>query len=496
MSVAAQATQPKQKPAGKFLWIAIGLAAMLGLIFMPNIAGLTAAGKVTLGVLAFAVVMWVTEAVSYPVSAVAITAFLCVFLGFAPAEGVSGPLLGTGRAIPLALSGFTNGGWVLVAAGIFMAAGILSTGLERRIALNILNVVGAKTNAILAGMIFAMSLLGFLIPSVTARSATLTPIAVGLIAAFGLDKKSTFGRMMLVTVAITSSISGIMLLSAGAPNPVCVAFLEKSLNHTISWGQWLVYGAPYSILLSIIFYFIVTRMNRFELDEIPGGRDVIRKELAALGRMTDREKRISVIFAVTILLWTTESFHRIDANTTAVISVLMMLTPRLGIADWKTLSGKVDWGTILLFGAGISLGELLLKTGAALWLAKSTLGGLGLGAMPAAAMMMVIVVALTVIRFAFASITAATAALVPTVIGFLLSLSNPSLPMWGMAFISTVTVYLAFILPVNSPQAMIAYGTDTFEVKDMIRIGIPTTIAALALVVLFTYTYWHWLGLI
>jgi len=480
----------------KLTWIILGMVAMLGLIFMPQIAGLTAAGKVTLGILVFAVIMWVTEAMSYPVSAVAIIAFLCVFLGFAPAEGITGPMLGTGKAIPLALSGFTNSGWVLVAAGLFMAAGILSTGLEKRIALNILRVVGTKVNAIFAGMIIVMILLGFLIPSIIARSATLTPIAMGLIAAFGVELKSVFGRMMLVCVAISSSISGILLLTSGAPNPVAVAFIEKSFKHTISWGDWLVYGGPYSLILALIFYFIITRMNKFEFTEVPGGREIISKSLADLGPMSDKEKRISVIFAITILLWMTESFHKIDANTTAILSVLMMMWPGIGIGDWKTLAGKVDWGTILLFGAGISLGEMLLKTGAALWLAKSALGGLGLGSMPVAMMMMVISIALVAIRFAFASITSATAALVPTVIGFLLSLNNPSLPMWGMTFISTLCVYIAFILPVNSPQAMIAYATNTFEVKDMVKIGIPTTIAAILLLVLFTYTYWHWMGLL
>jgi anion transporter len=488
--------ETKKKPAGKYGWIAVGVILMFGIIFMPQISGLSAAGKVTLGVLAFAVVMWVTEAVSYPVSAVAIIAALCIFLGFAPAQGVTGPLLGTGRAIPLALSGFTNSGWVLVAAGLFMAAGILSTGLERRIALNILKIVGAKTNSIFAGIIIIMMLLGFLIPSITARSATMTPIAVGLIAAFGVEYKSTFGRMLLVCVAIASSISGILLLSSGAPNPVAVAFIEKSFNHTISWGEWLIYGGPYSVILGIIFYFILTRMNKFEFQEIPGGREIIRKELEELGPMSAKEKRISVIFAITILLWVTDSIHHIDANTTSILSVLMMLCPGLGVADWKTLANKVDWGTIVLFGAGISLGEILLKTGAALWLAKEVLGGLGMGAMPAGIMMLIITLALCVIRFAFASITSATAALVPTVIGFLLSLNNPSIPMWGMTFISTVCVYIAFCLPVNSPQAMIAYGTNTFEVKDMIRIGIPTTIAAILLIVVFTYTYWHWVGLL
>lgn len=487
----------------KMFWIILGLVLMLGIIFAPQVAGLTAAGKVTLGVLTFAVIMWVTEAVSYPVSAVAIIAFLCVFLGFAPEKGIEGPMLGTAKAIPLALSGFTNSGWVLVAAGLFMASGILSTGLDKRIALSILKLVGTKTNAIFGGMIIITMLLSFLIPSMTARSATLTPIAMGLIAAFGVDKKSVFARMLLVCIAIESSISGIVLLTSGAPNPVAVSFISSSLKHTITWGDWLVYGAPFSIILSIIFYFIITKMNKFEFKEIPGGQEIISKSLAELGPMSDKEKRISIIFAVTILLWTSELWYKavglpatLDANTTAILSVLMMLSPYIGIGNWKSITANVNGATILLFGAGISLGEIMLKTGAALWLAKTALGGLGLDAMPAAIMMCALTIALCIIRFAFASITSATAALVPTVLGFLLSLNNPSLPIWGMTFISTMTVYFAFILPVNSPQAMIAYATNTFEVRDMAKVGIPMTIISILLLVVFEFTYWHWLRLI
>jgi anion transporter len=480
----------------KPLIILLGLALMFAIFFAPNAVGLTSAGKATLGVLVFAVVMWVTEAVSYPVSAVAIISFLILLLGFSPAKGIEGALLGTSKAIPMALSGFVNGGWVLVAAGLFMAAGIVSTGLEKRIAYNILKIVGTKVNNIFAGVIVAITLLGFLIPSITARSATMTPIAVGLVAAFGADKKSLFARMLLVTVAIVTSLSGILLLSSGAPNPVGVSFITKELHHTITWMDWFIYGAPFCIVLEIIFYFIVTRMNKFEFAEVVGGKEIINKKLAELGPMSANERRISLIFAITILLWATDTIHHIDANTVAILSVLMMVFPYVGVSDWKGMSSRVDWGTILLFGAGISLGEVLLSSGAALWLAKTALGGLGLGSMIPGVMMLVIVAALTLIRFAFASITAATAALVPTVIGFLLSLNNPSLPMWGMTFIATIAVYFAFILPVNSPQAMIAYATDTFEVKDMAKMGIPMTIASLIVLGIFVFTYWSWMGLL
>lgn len=486
----------QNKPAAKLIWIIIGLAIMLGIILLPPFQGLSTAGQCVLAVLAFAVVMWVTEAVSYPFSAVCITIFLILFLGFSPETGTSGVLLGTSKAIPLALSGFINSGWVLVAAGLFMAACILHTGLEKRIALNILKLVGTKTYNVFAGMIIVMLLLTFFIPSITARSATVTPIAMGLIAAFNVDKKSVFARQLLVCVAISSSISGIGVLSGGAPNAIASAFIAKTLNHPISWGEWFLYSEPFCIILSIVFYFLITRLNKFEFDEVPGGRETVDKALRELGPMTANEKKILSILVVTIILWATESFHKVDANTVAVLSVTLMLAPYIGVAGWKDVVGRVDWGTILLFGAGIALGEMLLKSGAAIWLAQASLGSLGIGSLTPVMMMVVITLAILVIRFAFASITSATAALVPTVLGFLVSLNNPNLPMWGMTLIATYGVYFAFILPVNSPQAMIPYATNTFETKDMAKVGIPMTIIGVGMFFLFLFTYWHWVGMI
>ena len=486
----------ENKPSAKLIWIIVGLAVMLGIILMPPFPGLSTAGQRVLAVLAFAVIMWVTEAVSYPFSAVCITLFLIIFLGFSPETGTAGPLLGTSKAIPLALSGFINSGWVLVAAGLFMAACILHTGLEKRIALNILKLVGTKTYNVFAGMIIVMLLLTFFIPSITARSATMTPIAMGLIAAFHVDKKSVFAKQLLVCVAISSSISGIGVLSGGAPNAVASAFIASTLQHPISWGEWFLYGEPYCIVLSIIFYFLITRLNKFEFDEVPGGIATVVNALRDLGPMSVHEKKILSILILTIILWATESFHKIDANTVAVLSVLLMMSPYIGVAGWKDVAGRVDWGTIFLFGAGIALGEMLLKSGAAIWLAKESLGSLGIGSLSAPIMMVVITFAILIIRFAFASITSATAALVPTVLGFLVSLNNPTLPMWGMTLIATYGVYFAFILPVNSPQAMIPYATNTFETKDMAKVGIPLTIIGVVMFLVFLFTYWHWVGMI
>lgn len=480
----------------KLVWIILGLVFMFAVILMPTPAGLSVAGQRVLAILLFAVIMWVSEAISYPVSAIAIVALMLIFLGFAPPGLAPGPILGTAKAIPVALSGFTNTGWVLVAAGLFMAACILSTGLEKRVALTILRIVGTKTNSIFAGMILVMLVFTFFIPSISARSATITPIAMGLIAAFGVDKKSQFARSMLVCVALSSNISGIALLSGGAPNPVAASFIAKATGHTISWMDWFMYGMPFALILSIILYFFLTRMTKFEFKEVPGGKETVAKELAALGPMSSNERKIGIILLLTIVFWATEAIHKVDANSVAVCSVLFMFFPYTGIANWKDIVNRVDWGTILLFGAGISLGEVLLSSGAAIWLAQNSLGALGVGKMPPFMMMVVITIALVIIRVAFASITSATAALIPTVLGFLVSLQNASLPVWGMALVSAYTVYFAFLLPVNSPQAMIPYATGTFETKDMARIGLPLMIVSIGLLLLFYATYWHWLGIV
>ena len=46
-----------------------------------------------------------------------------------------------------------------------------------------------------------------------------------------------------------------------------------------------------------------------------------------------------------------------------------MFLPGIGIMTWKEAQPQIPWGTIVLFGIGISLGTALLQTKGAAWLA-------------------------------------------------------------------------------------------------------------------------------
>lgn len=479
------------------VWLTIGTCLPLLIGLLPPRPGLSTAGQRVLGILVFAILMWISEAIPYVYTAFVSLVCLTISLGFSPAQGTTGALLGTPKALQLAVSGFVSGGTILVTAALLLTTAIEGTALNNRIAFSILKVLGPKTHRVFLGIMLIMTVLAFLIPSIIARTAAVTPIAISLISAVGIDKKSVFARNLLICVALAAPISGLGVLSAGIPNLIAASFIDKYLHHTISWVEWLEYSWPFSIALMISLYILLIRLNRFEFSEIPGGRQVIDAAYSRLGPMSVREKRMSVICVLTIALWATERYHKIDVSTVAIFAVTLVLTPYIGVTSWKELSRNANIGGIIVIAsAAVSLGQALLDTGAAAWLTKTALGGLGIQHMRSSVMMATFVVSLVIIRFAFASITSATATLIPTFLALLLGLGNPALPMWGMTLIATFTLYLSFILPTSDPHLMIAYSTDTFDVRDLMKIGIPLTLIALSLLMLFWFTYWRWLGVV
>lgn len=497
---AAAPANPNTPPAATLtqrlgLWAAF--AVLAAIVFMPGAAGLPPAGQVMLGVLAFAVIVWMTEALDYAVSAVVIAALMIFLLAFAPAPGkaLAAPGMGTGAALNLALSGFASSAVALVAAACFIAAAMTATGLDRRIALTVLSKVPARTSHIVIGAMVVGFLLSFIVPSTTARVACLMPIMMGFILAFKVDKRSRFAALLVITAAQTASVWNIGIKTAAAQNMVAVGFIEKQFGASITWTDWFIAGAPFSALLSVALYFIMTRMLRPEMDQIAGGRAAISEQLAALGPMSTREWKLLALVLALLGFWSTEKvLHGFDTSSTTIAAIAIMLAPRIGVMDWKTSQKGFPWGTVVLFAVGISVGTALLRTDAASWLANLIVTHLGLGNASAFAILMLLSLFLVVIHLGFASATALASTMIPIVISVLTAVQTPGINVIGMTMLLQFVVSFGFILPVNAPQNMIAYGTDTFEARDFVRTGLAITLAAMALLVLFGLTYWPWMG--
>lgn len=505
------ASKKKEGATFKPLWFILSFVALIAVLLMPTPASLPLMGKAALAILAFAVILWVTEAVTYPVSATIIVGLIILLLGFSPVQNLTqalgnpqsggavlkgDDLFGTGNALKLAFSGFSTSAVALVAAALFLATAMQVTNLHKRLALLVLSFVGNKTKNIVIGAILVSIILAFFVPSATARTGAVVPILLGMIAAFGATKNSKLAALLIITAVQAVSIWNIGIKTAAAQNIVAINFINDQLGHDVSWGEWFLYAAPWSIIMSIVLYFVMLKVIPPEQDAIEGGTELVKQQLAELGPVKPTEWRLIIISLLLLVSWSTEKvLHPIDSSSITLIALAIMLTPKIGVMNWKEVESRIPWGTIIVFGVGISLGNVLLKTTAAQWLSDQTFGLMGLKGMPIVATIALISLFNILIHLGFASATSLASALIPVFISLTstLSLGDNAI---GFVLIQQFVISFGFLLPVSSPQSMLAYGTETFTVKDFLKAGIPITIVGYILVVIMSMTYWKWLGLL
>lgn len=482
-------------PSLRLPWgLLLALLAGLAIIFLPEQAGLPLAGQRMLAILAFAVIVWISEAVSYEVSAIMILALMAFLLGSAPTLADPDKLIGTKDALNMALSGFANSALALVASALFIAAAMTQTGLDKRIALLTLSKVGASTHRVLLGAIVVTILLSFIVPSATARVACMVPIMMGVIAAFGVDKRSAFAGGIMILVAQATSIWNVGIQTSAAQNLLTAGFMQKLLGQSVTWTDWLIAGAPWSLLMSAVLYWVILRVMPPETDRIEGGKEAVRKALSELGPMTFDERKLLAIVLTLLGFWATEGkLHSFDTASTTLVGLAALLMPGLGVMSWKQAQPRIPWGTVIVFGVGISLGGTVLATGAGTWLAKLLVANLGMEALSPFWVFAVLGAFLIIIHLGFASATALTSAMLPIMIALLLQLGGDINPL-GMSMLLGYVVSFGFLLPINAPQNMVCIGTDTFTARQFLRTGIWLTLAGYGLMLVFALTWWRWLG--
>ncbi|AJP57489.1 hypothetical protein UC34_11570 [Pandoraea vervacti] len=482
--------QKKAIPIGLFA----GVIVMIAVLLIPMPDDLPVAGHRMLAILAFAVVVWITEAVSYEASAIIITSLMAFLVGTAPTVQDPSVEYGTSRAISMALAGFSNSALALVAGALFIAAAMTLTGLDRRIALVTLSKIGTSTRRVMIGAVAVTILLSLVVPSATARSACVVPIMMGVIAAFGVDKRSNIAAGVMIIVAQATSIWNVGIQTAAAQNLLTVGFMDKMLGERITWAEWLVAGAPWAIIMSVVLVVLVLKMMPPEADAIAGGKEAVEAQLREMGPMTSAQKRLLAVSIGLLLFWATEGkLHRFDTTSVTYVGLVVLMLPRFGVMTWKDVQSRIPWGTVIVFGVGISLGTALLTTQAGQWLGNHVVAATGLDTLSTLWIFAILAAFLILIHLGFASATALTSAMLPILIAVLQTLPG-DFNRLGMTMLLGFTVSFGFILPINAPQNMVCLGTDTFTAKQFAKVGIVVTVIGYVLLLAFAATYWRWLG--
>src|SRR5699024_9663143 len=121
---------------------------------------------------------------------------------------------------------------------------------------------------------------------------------------------------------------------------------------------------------------------------------------------------------------------------------------------------------------------------------------MGLGGMSIVGIVALLALFNIVIHLGFASATSLASALIPIVIALVVSMDSASFKCPAIVVSIQSVISFAVILPISSPQKMLAYGTKTITSNELLKSGITITIIGYGLIVLFSATYWQWVNLL
>jgi sodium-dependent dicarboxylate transporter 2/3/5 len=453
-------------------------------IYLMDIPSLSPKAHILAAILSWVVVWWICEPIPLPMSAL-LSSVLCVIFGVADAKTVFAPY-----ADPI----------IYLFLGSFILAKAMAIhGLDKRLAYGIMSLrfVGNSTARILLAFGFICALLSMWISN-TAATAMMFPIALGIVNAIAditikhpgrrVDPlKLRFGTGMMLMAAYAASAGGIATPVGTPPNLIGIAMIEKFCGVKIAFFHWMSFAVPLLLLVSILLYILIYFLHKPEVAQIQGGTEFVTMQRAQLGKWTRGQKNALLCFLITVTLWLIpgvlsviytedslipEAYGKVMPEGVAAIigATLLFLLP----VDWKkrkfTISWKeatkIDWGTLLLFGGGITLGSMMFQTKLAEVIGTSLLKLSGVSSVWGITFSAIFIAI-------FVSETSSNTASANMVIPVMIALSqaagvNPVPPAIGATFGAS----WGFMLPVSTPPNAIVYGSGMVPITAMIRAGI------------------------
>lgn len=384
----------------------------------------------------------------------------------------------------------------LFLGGFILAIAIEKWNLHKRIALNIIKLVGTNMNRIILGFMMATALLSMWISN-TATAVMILPVALAIV--YQLkdnpntleDENRKFGKALMLAIAYSASIGGMATLIGTPPNLVLAGVVEKTYNTEITFAQWFMFGFPVSIVLLIVSWIYLTKFAfKFEQTSFPGGAEEINKQLSKLGALSKEEKLVLTVFVLTAIAWITRSFllvkflPKIDDTIIAVAaSLALFLIPAQEkgkkLIIWQD-AVKLPWGILLLFGGGMALALGFDQTGLAAWI-----GG-QLTLLEGISVFLLVLILIAAVNFLteITSNLATTAMLLPVLIPLAISMDiHPYI----LLVSATLAASCAFMLPVATPPNAIVFGSGYLSIEDMVRKGIWMNLISIALLSIIVY---------
>ena len=436
---------------------------------------LTREAKGALAVFLLAGTWWVFEVLPIGVTSLAIGVMQALFFI---------------RDAKVAFKDFMDPSVLFIFASIMIGLVFTKTGLTKRLAYKMLDIVGERTSMIYLGVFVVTALLTHIMAH-TAVAATIYPLLLAIYALYGEGKKKTkFGKGLFIGMAYVAGAGSIITLLGAARGAVALGFFKEIIHQDITFFQLTYYMAPIGWLMVFLLWGFFMIFLKPEKARIPGLREKARELNAQMGKLTRDEILAAVIVGSVIIIMSLRSFvPALKAlDKTAIILVSSILFFVFKILNLKDLE-EISWNIILLFAGAMSIGFCLWETGAAKWLAVNWL------VMFQEANWFVFIMSIAFFVMVMTNFIMNVAA-----IAISLPVALVIAPYLGVApevilFASLVTAGMPFLLLVGAAPNAIAYDSGQFTPGEFFGYGVPASILLMLVVALAIFVIWPLMGM-
>ena len=478
----------------QLLGLLTGLGIFILLLLLPAPAGMEPKAWRMAAATVLMAVWWVSEAVHPSVTALVPLA-LFPFLHILTPQQVS--------------QAYADHVIFLFLGGFIIALAIEKCHLHHRIALQVLNRVGASPQSLTLGIMATTAAISMWVSNV-ATTLIMLPIALAILdhaASQGYNTKNGFGTALMLMIAYAASIGGVGTPVGTPPNVIFLGAFNQLFPEAppIGFLQWMLFGVPAAALLTFVTWAYLTYFAfPYPTDGWKADKQFLHQRLLALGPMSVDEKRVALLGATTALLWifradlplgsfTLPGWSGLlpppvtiqDSTVAIVMALLLFFIPSdrergTFLMDWESAE-RLPWGVLILLGGGLALAEGVEKTGLATWLGSqlSSLGQLS----PLTVIFLVTLLTAWVTEFA--SNTATTTLIMPILAATAQALHlDPLLLMVPATFAASVC---NFMLPSATGPNAIVFTSGHVTVPQMVRAGIGLDIIGAVILTILVY---------
>lgn len=447
-------------------WLILAFLLSISFFYIPSPEGLTPKGHRTLIIVLVALVLIISESIPLPAVAILIL-IMEVILGVDTADGVA--------------SSFMSDAVFFIMGSLMLAVAIVYQGLDKRLALGVINITGNKTWRIVLGFVTISALLSSFIGEHTV-AAMMLPVALTLIRNAGLEtgKATRLSTVLLFSIAYGCAIGSIGTPSGGGRNVIMIGYLSEFGMAELSYLTWMKFAYPMLLLeipiTAIVLWYTFTPSQKI----MDSAVRKLKVQVAKTGDLTINQFMAIGIFLLVFVGWVFLSPF-IGLGIVALSGVFLYLS--FGLIEWQEINRNTNWGVILLFGSAISLGIQMKETGAALWVAEGTLHYLEIIFQDVAVVRWFVSVVITGILTNLLSNAATVAVLGPIVLDMG---GNPLIT----GIMTSIASSFAYLTIVASPTCMIIHSTGLITSSDYLKAGWKLFIISVVLLLLISMFYW------